>query len=181
MRIEAVLTKEDLSGILRQFAPSVIRLGEAGELLLDEPTEVALIPERGMRVVCSASLHWPLLGISVPVAVRSLAVMVCPVIETRAGAEALVFKVHIERVDITLLPDFFDDRVTARVNEELAKKHVDLSWRFAEMLSHEFRLPDALASTAALGLDVNAGTVRISDHAVSFAVSFQTHVERRAG
>jgi hypothetical protein len=179
VRLEAILTKDDLQRLLRRFAPAVVRLGDGGELSLDDPSEVSLISERGVRVVCSAKLHWPLLGIGVPVAARSLVVMVCPVIEPQPDGEALVFKIHIEHIDVTLLPTFVDDRVTDRVNAELAKKHVELSWHFGRMLSHVFALPEALASTSAIGLEVVTGTLRITDSALAFTVTFRTNVERR--
>jgi hypothetical protein len=186
--LEAILTVHDLQAILRQFCPAVFRLGDSGELELDEPTDVTLIDGRGMRVVCAAKLLWPVLGIHVPVSARSVAVMISPVVE-RAGegnlegedaGETLVFKMHIEHIDVTLLPAFVDDRVTARVNEELEKKHVELAWKFPDTLSHVFQLPDALLSTSALGLEVVSGSVRVTDSALAFAISFRTQVHRRA-
>ncbi|MBV9946181.1 MAG: hypothetical protein JOZ69_04975 [Myxococcales bacterium] len=180
MWLEAVLSRDDLERVLRQFAPAVIRLGDAGTLTLEEPTEVALVPERGLRVVCPAKLHWPVLGIGVPVAMRALVVVLSPVVEAPDGTEALVFKLHIEHVDVTLLPQFIDDKVTARVNEELARKHLELSWRYPVTLGHDFALPDSLASAASIGLRVAAGTIRVTEHAVRFAITFATQVARRA-
>jgi hypothetical protein len=65
------------------------------------------------------------------------------------------------------------------VNEELVKKHVELAWNFGETLSHVFSLPEVLVSTAAFGLKVDAGRVKVTDTALGFAVSFGTEVTRR--
>jgi hypothetical protein len=187
MWIEAILTANDLQALLGQFCPAVFRLGDSGELELDEPTDVALIEGRGIRVVCAAKLTWPVLGIHVPVSARSVAVMISPVVEHvgegnlegEDRSEALVFKLGIEHIDVTLLPAFVDDRVTARVNEELEKKHVELAWKFPDTLSHVFDLPDAMLSTSGLGLEVVSGSVRVTESALAFAVSFRTKVQRR--
>jgi hypothetical protein len=177
--IEAVLTVDDLQRVLRDFAPASIRLGENGELVLAEPSLVVLIPELGLRVVCAATLRWPLLGVSVPVAMRSVDVMICPIIERLVDREALVFKLHIEHIDVSLFPAFVDDKITARVNEELAKHHVEFSWQFPKTLSYVFQLPDALLSTSALSLEVVAGTLRVTDTSLAFAVSYRTQFQRR--
>jgi hypothetical protein len=177
--LEAILTVEDLQRMLRDLSPAAIRLGDNGELEFDEPSSVALIAQRGLRVVCGAKLHWPLLGVSVPVSLRSVAVMICPTIEPVGDREALVFKFHIEHIDVSILPAFFDNKVTDRVNEELAKHHVEFAWSFAKTLSYVFQLPDALLSTSALSLEVVVGTVRITDSALAFAISYQTKFQRR--
>ncbi len=179
MWLEAILTKEDLHQVLEQFAPMEFLLGESGRLLLVDPSEVTLIPEKGLSVVCEATLHWPLLGIDVPVNIHALDVLIHPVVERRAGGEFLVFTITLEHAGVGILPKILDDKITAMVNEELVKKHVELAWNFTDTLSHVFSLPDALISTAALGLAVEAGTVKVTESALGFAVGFRTKVQRR--
>ncbi|MDP9150322.1 MAG: hypothetical protein M3O36_10330, partial [Myxococcota bacterium] len=182
MWLEAILTKHDLDAIVAQFAPMRFRLGDLGdhgELSLDAPTEVSLVPGRGIRIVCAAKLHWPVLGMDFPVSIRSATVLVHLDVETRHDGAALVFKPQIEHADVALVPAIVDAPVTALVNEELAKKHVELAWSFERTLGHVFPLPDALETTAALELRVKAGTVKVTADAVGFAVSFDTAVQRR--
>jgi hypothetical protein len=179
MWLEAVLTKEDLERVLRHLTPCTIRLGEEGKLHIEETSGVSLVPGRGLRAVCRAKLHWPVLGIDVPVTLRSLIVLVSPVVEQHEAGQALVFKLQIEHVDAAMVPTLIDDRVTAKVNEQLAKKHVELAWGFAKMLSHVFSLPGALEPPTSLALGVKDGAVRVTETSLSFAVSFGLDVGGR--
>ena len=179
MWLEAILMKEDLHKVLTQFAPMEFRLGDSGRLLLVDPKDVSLIPDKGLGVVCEATLHWPLLGIDVPVHIHELLLLIHPAVEQREGKEFLVFTLTIEHAGVGILPKIVDDKITSMVNEELVKKHVELAWNFSETLSHVFSLPEVLVSTAAFGLEVDAGRVKVTDTALGFAVSFGTEVTRR--
>lgn len=179
MWLEAIFTTEDLRRVLIQFAPMEFRLGDSGRLLLVDPSDVSLIPDKGLAVICEATLHWPLLGIDVPVNIHRLLLLIHPAVEHRAHGEYLVFSLRIEHADVGILPRFLDDKITAMVNDELVKKHVELAWNFENTLSHVFALPDALASAATLGLNVAAGRVKITESALGLAVSFDAKVTRR--
>ncbi len=178
MWLEALLTREDLCEVLQQFIPMKLRLGESGDLLLEGPLVVSLIPEKGLSVTCTGQLHWPLFGVRFPATLHSLTVLILPAVEVRPGGDALVFKLRIEHANVALLPRVLDDRLTSLVNEELAKKHAELAWNFRRALSYVFPLPHALESAEALGLQVQAGTVKITDSAVGFAVSLRAEVQR---
>jgi|HubBroStandDraft_2_1064218.scaffolds.fasta_scaffold64326_1 hypothetical protein len=180
MWLEAVLTKDDLQDVFQQFAPLTIRLGESGELTLDAPSDVTFDSQGGVRVVCTARLAWSVLGLHVPVTIHSLIALITPVIE-RPGArdEALVFKLALEHADIAALPALFDSHVTARVNEELLKKHVELSWEFRKLLDHVFALPPTLESADGLALRVKASVVKMTSDALGFAVNLGVDVRRR--
>ncbi len=179
MWLEAILTREDLQRVLTQFAPMEFRLGDSGRLLLVDPSNVSLMPDKGLGVVCKATLHWPLLGIDIPVHINELLLLIRPTVEQRAEGEFLVFTLTIEHADVGMLPRILDEKITSMVNEELVKKHVELAWNFSDTLSHVFSLPEALASTATLGLKVDEGRVKATESALGFAVSFVTDVTRR--
>jgi hypothetical protein len=176
--LEAILTGEDIRDILERFSPLEIRLGENGRLCLARPTEVSVVPGQGVVVICEATLHWPVLGVNVPVTMHGLTMLIHPAVEEHSEGAALVFTLQIDRAGVSAL-HFIDDRVTALVNDELVRKHVELSWNFSKALSHVFRLPGALLSTEALGLRVTAGMVKIADGALGFAVRFEAEVKRR--
>jgi hypothetical protein len=179
MWLEAILTREDLRQVLNQFAPMELRLGESGKLLLDTPSDVSLIRDKGLAVVCEATLHWPLLGVDIPVHIHGLVLLVHPSVERRASGDVLVFTLEIDRANVSMLPKIIDDKITAMVNEELVKKHIELAWNFGKTLTHVFSLPAALESTSTLGLKVTGGKVKVTDDAMGFAVCFRTEVERR--
>ena len=153
MWLEAILTTADLRDVLGQFAPLEIRLGSDGKLLLASPTEVSLIPGEGIGVVCDATLHWPVLGVDLPVHMRGLTVLIHPTVRPgpNGSCDVLAFTLQIDRAGVSILPAVVDDRVTSLLNQELVKKHVELAWNFGKTLSHVFQLPAFLASAAALG------------------------------
>jgi hypothetical protein len=179
MKLDARLTKEDLEHLLHCFLPCSIRLSGDGKLHLDAPSEVSLVAGVGLHCVCSGKLHWPVLGVHVPVGLRSLRVVLSPTVDSADDGPRLVFKLHIEHVDVALVPTVIDNRITARVNDELAKKHVELSWAFARTLSHVFGLPDALESVAALALSAKEGSVWVTEQEMGFAVLLDVDVRRR--
>jgi hypothetical protein len=179
MWLEAILTETDLETVLQQFSPLKILLGDNGSLLLAEPKEVSLIPDQGIEVVCDATLHWPILGFDLPVALRGLRVRVLPLVDKAAKGNPLVFRLQLDHAGVAMLPEIIDHRVTAMVNEELQKKHVELSWNFIETLSHEFALPDAIASAASISLVAIDGMVKANAKALGLAVRFETTVRRR--
>ncbi len=180
MWLEAILTKTDLQKLFQQFAPLRVRLGDSAELTLDAPSDVTLHADTGVRVVCSAQLRWSVLGMHVPVTLRSLVVLVTPTIENGGSAdEALVFKLSLELVDVASIPAVFDAGIAARLNEELLKNHVEMSWHFHHLLDHVFPLPAILESAAALDLRAVAAVVKTTRTALAFAVNFQIDVQRR--
>jgi hypothetical protein len=180
MWLEAVLSKDDLRKVAAEFAPLTVRLGEEGELSLGVPSDVSLVPDKGLRIACGARLHWPLLGISVPITITLLTVIVRPVVEKQSDGDALVFHLELEHADFAMIPSALDTRVTERVNKELAAKHIELAWTFSHTLSHVFPLPAVLKTAASFGLEVAWGEVRVTTEALVFAISFKAVIRRRA-
>jgi hypothetical protein len=179
MWLEAILTREDLRDVAERFSPLEIVLGVTGSLLLVSPRDVSLVPDKGLALTCDATIHWPVLGIDVPVSLRGLLVNVLPAVEARGSATALVFRLQIDHTGVAILPSFFDHTVTARINEELERKHVELAWNFTETLTHAFALPPSLASSEAIALRAIAGRVKTTDSALGLAVEFEASVQPR--
>jgi hypothetical protein len=123
--------------------------------------------------------EWPLLGIHIPVSIRSATLEIKPEIQTVAALERLTFRLGLEDVDLSMLPAFVERGIVERINKELDAKHVELSWSFTETLSHVFELPSAIASGRAIELSAKWGRVKITSEALAFAVSFQTEVHPR--
>jgi hypothetical protein len=179
MWIEACVGKEDLVRVANQIAPIEIKLGDAGGTLrLEEPTDIQLIPTVGLHLKCTAHLHWPVLGIKIPVTIKPLVVRVLPEIDKREKGEALVFKLQIEHADVATVPTIIDNEITALINRELVNKKVDFGWNFADMLSYNFDFTKILPPIETFGLKVIGGTVRVTEEALMLAISFETEVKR---
>ncbi len=180
MWLEAILSRGDLTALVKKFTPVTIRLGEDGSIYLSEPSDVILVPDVGVRVVCRANLTWPFLGIRVPIALHSLTVLMRPEIVKGHGLDELAFKMELEHADIAGVPAMIDNHITERVNKELAEKNAPLIWKFSETLSHAFPLPALLEPLEAFDLRVAWGKVKVTPDALVFAVSFHSTVTRHS-
>jgi hypothetical protein len=178
MWVEAVLLSEDLDRLLAQLAPMTVAVGTS-HLVLSDPAPCGLVPDVGLRIVCKAKVHWPVLGIDVPVTARSLTVLLRPAIARRGEREVLVVTLEVESAELAGVAGLFEQRITDLVNEELVKKEVELTWGFAEALTHSFRLPGELAPLDSLDLTVLSGRVRILSDGVGLAVKLDSGVKRR--
>jgi hypothetical protein len=179
MWAEAIFTKEDLEEVTGQLFPLRIVLGNDGNVLLTDRRDLALLPGVGLRMTITAELHWPVLGVHVPVSVRSATLEIRPEIVEGPAGQTLAFKLHLDDVDISMLPAFVDHGIVELVNKELEAKHVELAWGFTRTLSHAFELPEALASAGALDLVAASGRVKVTSEALALAVLFQARVEPR--
>jgi hypothetical protein len=184
MRLDAILSSEDVEELVRQFVPLELELGEVGKseryVSIDEVSEVALVAKAGVRVSCKARLRWPMLGLHVPVRVKTLDVLLRPTIEMRDHHPSLIFALTIEHADIAWSPALIDESLTERVNRELVEHHVELSWNFARTLSHVFHLPAAMQTAATLGLEVIEGQVSVTAASLGLTVAFRAAVGPRA-
>lgn len=177
MWVEAVLLTEDLDHLVGQFAPLTIPLG-AGHLHLSHPDPCVLLPDVGVRVACRAKLHWPVLGIDVPVTIQSLTLLLRPQISAREHGDSLVVTLEIEDADLAGVPKILDRTITEMANKELIRKEVELSWCFARALTHSFELPKTLTPLDSLALSVQAGRVSVRSDGVGLAVRLHAVVQR---
>ncbi len=178
MWLEAILTEDDVRSVATQFSPLEVRLGTDGRLALARPVSVSLVPGRGVEVVCDAQLEWPVLGMHVPVAMQRLTVLVQPTVEDRPDGHALVLRLALERAGVSQV-GLIDGRVTALLNDELAKHHVELAWNFTRTLTHTFALPASLLSAETVGLEVQSGATKVTRKGMALAVRMGASVRRR--
>jgi hypothetical protein len=179
MRIELLLTRDDLEKVFVDFCPLRVLVGDNGHIVLSDPRDVALVPDAGLRASVTAEVHWPVLGVQIPVSARSATLEVTPEVQKGPDGERLTFKLQLADADLSLVPASIARRVVDRVNEGLDAKHVELSWNFTKTLSHVFALPAALASAAAIDLRAASGSVRVTAEALVLVVSFHARVEPR--
>lgn len=183
MRAEATLSQEEAAELIRKFVPFELELGDTGKserfVAIDEVSDIKLVADAGVRVTCRAHLRWPVLGLHVPVHVKTLAVLLRPSIGMRNGRREFVFGLTIERADIAWSPTIVDESLTERVNRELAEHHVELTWDFARTLSHVFRLPAAMRTAETFDLDVVGGEILVTEQSLVMAVDFRASIGRR--
>lgn len=178
MWIEAIVLRQDLLALARQMSPVQIRLGDDGRLDLSDPSEVVLVEGVGLRFTCEAKLHWSFLGISIPISIHALTVVVEPQVEVQEGAECVVFALRIEHADVAGLPTIIDERITDLVNQELAAKRIELAWPYGATLDHEFMLPSDLRPLEALKLQAVEARVKVTGDAFGLAIRFRATAAR---
>jgi hypothetical protein len=179
MRIEAILSAEDLAAMIREVAPLSIHFGKDDRLELTDPSEVTLVPDAGLRIVCKGRVQWTLLGIGVPIALNSLEVLLRPEIVQQSQGNVLVFTIEIEHADLSGIPAMIDNKITDAVNKALQEKRVELVWDFTETLSHRFKMPDAVKPLDAVAFDVCGGQLKITREALVLAIEFRSSVSHR--
>jgi hypothetical protein len=86
MWLEAIVSKEDLVAFLPSVLPLKFDLSDGGDVFLHDPSEIALVAASGLRFVCKAKLHYPVLGINVPITVSSVSALIRPHIVKADGA-----------------------------------------------------------------------------------------------
>jgi hypothetical protein len=178
MWLEAILLKDDLAALLAEFTPITIRLGDDGELFLSDPREISLVSDVGLRFVCTAKVHWSVLGIAVHITIHSVTALFRPELAERDGVRKLVFRVEIEHADFAGLPTMVDNHLTELVNRELSAKQVELAWNYTATLSHVFDLPDALRPLERLELTVEGAKVKATPDALGLAIQIGARVLR---
>jgi hypothetical protein len=179
MWVEAIVAKEDLAKVIGELCPLRITIGGDGSVLLSDPREVALLEGIGLQMTVTAEIHWPVLGVQIPVSIRAATLEVKPEILETPERSSLTFRLKLDNVDIAILPALIDRGIVDLVNKELAAKHVELAWGFIDTLSHVFDLPEALASVRALDLRATGGRVKVTPEALALAVLFEARVEAR--
>jgi hypothetical protein len=180
MLLEAIITKADLDRFAAQFLPTDFALEDGARLTLHEPAEITLVPERGVRLGCQAKVHWPVMGLQVPLDVHSLVALLRISIGRGEDGATLDLALRIEKVDFAILPAMIDERIRTRINEALVERHVAFSWNFQDTLSRVLALPPMIQSNGAVALEVQRGIVKITEDALAFAVSFTTGVRARS-
>jgi hypothetical protein len=178
MWLKATIPQQDLLELAREMTPLAIRLGEDGCLEASEPSEVVLVAGEGLRLTCKAKLHWSVIGVSVPVTIHSVTLMVRPRVERLNGRDRIALDLHIEHADVAALPALIDERLTARVNKELAARHSALAWAYGDTLSRTFELPGALRPLSRLRLQAAEARVEVTQAAVCLAIRFLGTSER---
>jgi hypothetical protein len=183
MWLEAVVSKEDLGSLIARIVPLTIRInpedGADHYIELATATDLVLVAGQGLRMATQARVHWPILGITVPIKIDPLGVMIKPRIIGTPEGDALSFTLEIEEADVAGIPAFGDKAVTDKINRELDKRHVELAWAFATMLSHRFHVPTLLEPIGSLAFNVAWGKVRVTEEAMVLAISFHAEVSPR--
>lgn len=182
MQLRAVLPRSDLDALLNQLLPLKVLLGGEDDddrsLLLRDPRGLSFVPGRGVSFSCTADIRWSVLGLTVPILLRQLSVLLTPSIVQRTSGAALVFEPSIEQADLAGVPAVVETHLVERVNQALYERQVELGWEFAKTLSHSFTLPALLANVRSFNLGVGESSVEVLPDGLVLEVALLTSVTR---
>src|SRR5579859_7590108 len=166
MWLEIVLSQNDLVTILREVTPITLRLGENQWFALESPSEVALVPDVGLRVTCKAKVKWPVLGVGVPVTIHKLVVTFAPEVVRQGDGDLFVFGLRLQHADFAGLPDSVDKRLSKAIDDALVARRLDLAWKFTDTLAGSIPLPATLDPIDGVSMKVAWGKVKVTDEAM---------------
>jgi hypothetical protein len=179
MWLEAIITKDDLVQAMKEILPAKINLRDASDdeadrwLALGAPTDVALVPEQGLRITCPAELCWSIAGMSPTVTLDQLRVLLRPEVVNKTKGHALEFHLQVEEAEFHGLPALVDETIVRAVNAALAVKN--LTWNFTETFSRTVGLGKVVQPLEELKVEVLWGKHRIGAEAFALVVSFKLH------
>jgi hypothetical protein len=181
MKLQVVLTRDELVSFAGQWLPLKLLLGDKEDrfLQLTDPTTIELAEGAGLRIACRAQIRWPVLGLTVPVTARNLTVLFRPAVELQEGHPALVFRLEIEHAELSGIPARLNGTLTEGVNRALSER-VKFSWPFGRTLTRSIPMPPVLATTEAIELAVQAGSVHVSEEQLTFELALRADATRRS-
>lgn len=125
MEITARLDAETVTNVLRTLTPLTVHLDDDARgdrwFRLDPPDAVEFVAGEGLRVQSTAMVQWTVAGLKIPFTIRSLQVMLRPIIVDAALGGRLVFRASIEKADLKNVPDAIDAAILDHVNERLSQ------------------------------------------------------------
>lgn len=168
MYIEFVLQRNDIVRFIGELAPVRIHMTEAERdrrwLELDKPTEVTLVPLRGVRIQTSGRLKYAVAGVKVPATIRSMTLMLVPELSLDDHERpALGFKLQIEDADLKFIPGLVDDRLIKLVNDSLNPDTTHMIWRFGALLTRALPITERLDPLDHLHLVADGADVHVDE------------------
>jgi hypothetical protein len=180
MQLSAILTRDDITLAVEELTPLRVALRSKRVISLGRPTTIELVAGAGLRMRGDARFGWDAYGITVPVTLRSWAVLLVPSVASRDGHHVLAFEPVLETLDFKNLPAFLDGRIADAIGEGLAAQKTKLSWSFDKHLSFVRSLPGSLSPSGEVRLGPTGGVVTVTEAEVRLTLDFALRVRRGA-
>jgi hypothetical protein len=173
MWLQAFFSSEDLLRAVSHVTPARVPLDRqdpARFLWVSKPERLRL--SHGAVVLdARAQLHWDVLGLRVPVTLKTVSLSLSPTVEDAAGHEVLAFHLQVEAADLSGVPAFVEKSLIERVNEALRSADAKLSWKFLETLDFRFKLP-VIAPVREIALYARRGSAEVTEEGLTLTVGW---------
>jgi hypothetical protein len=180
MKIEIQLTGEDMRRVFAGLTPVRVALDAFDPkryISLREPSRVDIV-EDGLRLSVGGSVQWDVVGIKVPVEVRTIGVRLAPRVAEQDGREVLFLGLGVESVDVSSLPGFVESELVQKVNDALRTLEATLAWAFTDSLDFYMRLPRITQPRRTVHLFATHASVRTTKDLLTLVVDFGLDAER---
>ncbi|HMJ15096.1 MAG TPA: hypothetical protein VK524_26965 [Polyangiaceae bacterium] len=178
-----MVTASEIASLLEQFAPIRIHLTPTDEdrswVELEQPREIEMVAGRGIRVVCTGRLRYALAGITLPLSIRKVQVLLEPkIVELGPGEQRLDFVLQIENADLENIPGLVDRAIVGKVNDALTPEATHMRWGFSRTFDKDFDLPERLEPLHQLLLCAPAGEVAVTREGVRLRLHLNAGLTR---
>lgn len=172
MRVQLVVTEEDLRGFLLSVTPARIELGREADvdrwIEIGPPEYLAVTEAKGLILRAPAKLRWNVAGINVPIAFRTVEITLDLSIDGPEGA-VMKFRPQIVEADFVGLPAVIERGLIKLVNNSLAKS--TLEWNFVETLQFSPHMSPKLQPPTVVDIRAKFGELTKSDGAITLSVT----------
>jgi hypothetical protein len=184
MKIDLQLSRASIAKVIHDFAPVRIHLTPTDEdrnyIELEEPTVIQMVPDRGVRVVCSGRVRYALGPVALPLSMRRLSVLLVPeIVRGRRGRPALGFGIEIEDSDLELVPGLIEGAIAHRVNPALTPTVSPLRFELGEALTKAFQLPERLEPLDTFGIKARDASIAIDEEGLTLSIALELNIRRR--
>jgi hypothetical protein len=174
LALDIELGRNRIETLLRSFAPVRIHLTPYDDdtrfIEIGEPEEVSMIPDRGIYVRAAGMLRYKFAGVELERDIRSVELVLEPIIVGESRSSRLVFDIEILRSDIVGVPSVLDQAVVNKVNGRLDWKHTKLTWSFGQTLTTSITIPERIEPLDQLLTHVGTSRVHIGHDGIRLEV-----------
>ena len=185
MQIAVELEEATVRQLLAELLPITILLDEAQGLdgrwiRIDPVRELRFSVGEGIRLTTSGTLRWSVGPFRMTLIVRSLTLMLRPMVVGTGTAGRVLFRPVIEQADLHNVPALLDRSLVKLVNRALERRSERLAWDFGRALARHVVLPDALVPLEAARVGVETARLRVRADALELIASLTMHISRLA-
>lgn len=180
MWLRALLTKTDLQTAFRELTPVRIALDPNDHrryVSFERPSSVEVIAGDAVYLETSGRVSWGVVGIELPITVRTLRVRAKPTIERLDAQEVIAFHLAIEHANLSSVPTFIESQVVSAINDALTARRAKLVWRFTRTLDFHFRMPETTEPRREVRLYASRGNVEVTHDGLLAATEFELAAE----
>lgn len=181
--ITALLDQATLTQIFSEVTPLDIDLGEGTDhgrwLSVGRARRLEIVHGRGVRLETSAKVSWTVAGVTVPITIHSVAILLELSIGGPPDGGRLIARPRLESADLKGVPALLDRKLVERVNERLAAQPPVIGWSFAHTLTHAIKLPDQVAQLSHFELGCADARLEIDAQAIRLSLALPMHFKRK--